>query len=193
MPARRFSEEEIQRILSEADSSTLPAAAFCRQHGISPSTLKRWQERYHHGPLVEGELVGEESIPEPEIPPPPPPPPMTRRPERQRRIWFHAAWISALVLVLVLSFGRCRLIQFLIHRFGALGSYLILIGACSPVVGLFLLQFLRDHLPRTWEQLRRGSLLLILAFIAAVFSSDLILLIIPNLICFLINLVRNIL
>lgn len=45
MKRKRFSEEQIIRILQEADSG-MTARDVCRKHGISEQTFYRWKTKY---------------------------------------------------------------------------------------------------------------------------------------------------
>jgi putative transposase len=43
---KRHSEEQIIRILREAESRELPIKDVCRQHNITEQTLYRWRNKY---------------------------------------------------------------------------------------------------------------------------------------------------
>jgi putative transposase len=43
---KRHSEEQIIRILREAESRELPIKEVCRQHNITEQTLYRWRNKY---------------------------------------------------------------------------------------------------------------------------------------------------
>jgi putative transposase len=43
---KRHSEEQIIRILREAESRELPIREVCRQHNITEQTLYRWRNKY---------------------------------------------------------------------------------------------------------------------------------------------------
>ena len=43
---KRHSEEQIIRILREAESRELPIRDVCRQHNITEQTLYRWRNKY---------------------------------------------------------------------------------------------------------------------------------------------------
>lgn len=43
---KRHSEEQIIRILREAESRELPIKYVCRQHNITEQTLYRWRNKY---------------------------------------------------------------------------------------------------------------------------------------------------
>lgn len=45
MKRKRFAEEQIIRILHEADSG-IPVAQLCRKHGFSESTYYNWKSKY---------------------------------------------------------------------------------------------------------------------------------------------------
>lgn len=45
MKKRRFSEEQIIRILQEAGAGR-PVRELCRQHGITETTFYRWRSKY---------------------------------------------------------------------------------------------------------------------------------------------------
>jgi putative transposase len=45
MKGTRFKEEQIIRILKEADSG-VPTKELCRQHGIAAQTLYRWKAKF---------------------------------------------------------------------------------------------------------------------------------------------------
>ena len=46
MKKSKFSEEQIVRILTEAQKGTKTQADLCRDHGISPNTFYIWKRKY---------------------------------------------------------------------------------------------------------------------------------------------------
>ena len=46
MTRKRFSEEQIVRILSEADKGGKPVLDLCRKHGVTEQTFYRWRRRF---------------------------------------------------------------------------------------------------------------------------------------------------
>lgn len=46
MKLKRFSEEQIIRILNEADKGTKTIQDLCRQHGVTEQTYYRWRRKY---------------------------------------------------------------------------------------------------------------------------------------------------
>lgn len=46
MKKQRFSEEQIVRILSEADKGGKSILDLCRKHGVTEQTFYRWRRRY---------------------------------------------------------------------------------------------------------------------------------------------------
>ena len=45
MKSKRYTEEQIIRILQEVESGN-PVASVCRQHGVSEATVHRWRSKY---------------------------------------------------------------------------------------------------------------------------------------------------
>ena len=46
MKRKRFSEEQIVRILSEADKGGKPVLDLCRKQGVTEQTFYRWRRRF---------------------------------------------------------------------------------------------------------------------------------------------------
>lgn len=46
MKKKRFSEEQIVRILSEADKGGQSVSDLCRKHGVTDQTFYRWRRRF---------------------------------------------------------------------------------------------------------------------------------------------------
>lgn len=46
MKQRRFTEEQIVRILQQAERAEQTIGALCRDHGISENTFYRWRQKY---------------------------------------------------------------------------------------------------------------------------------------------------
>ena len=42
---KRYSEDEVLKVLSEVDSGS-SVASVCRSHGVTPATVHRWRERF---------------------------------------------------------------------------------------------------------------------------------------------------
>lgn len=51
---RKERRENWQRLINEQCESGLSGAAFCRQHGIAPSTFTYWKRRLHTNTPIEG-------------------------------------------------------------------------------------------------------------------------------------------
>ena len=45
MRSKRYTEEQIIRILGQVESGN-PVAAVCRQYGVSKATVNRWRGKY---------------------------------------------------------------------------------------------------------------------------------------------------
>ena len=43
---KRYSEEQIIRILREAEASNVPIRNICKQHNISEQTFYRWRDKF---------------------------------------------------------------------------------------------------------------------------------------------------
>jgi putative transposase len=52
---KRYSEEEVLKILGEVESGS-SVAAVCRGHGVTPATVHRWREKY--AGMTKSELAG---------------------------------------------------------------------------------------------------------------------------------------
>jgi putative transposase len=46
MKKKRFSEEEIVRLLQEADRADKTVGDVCREHGVSENTFYRWRKQF---------------------------------------------------------------------------------------------------------------------------------------------------
>ena len=46
MKKSKFSEEQIVRLLQEAESGQKTQAELCREHGVSPNTFYVWKRKY---------------------------------------------------------------------------------------------------------------------------------------------------
>lgn len=55
MPRKKFTEEQILRILKDADGKTI--ASVCRSHGITAVTFYRWKARYESLQLHEAKKL----------------------------------------------------------------------------------------------------------------------------------------
>lgn len=51
---KRYSEEQVLKVLAEVDSGS-SVATVCRSHGVTPATVHRWREKY--GGMSRSELA----------------------------------------------------------------------------------------------------------------------------------------
>ena len=112
-----------------------------------------------------------------------PPAPMTR--PRSLTILF------IILIVTALSWGPCKLVKMLITRFGPAATFGILLLALSPATLLIVTRFFGSRLRRLSKKIEDDLLMTIFFWTMVLFVGDLVLIIIPNLICFVFNLAKS--
>ena len=59
MKQKRFREEQIVRILKEAETGQMPIVEICRKHAISEFTFYRWRRKYQGLSISEAKRLRE--------------------------------------------------------------------------------------------------------------------------------------
>jgi hypothetical protein len=180
---KSHSEKEIRRILQELEESGGNATIICLKYNVSRTTLFRWKAKY----LPQQESSAPSAQPATSAPTPA----AAKNVPGKRPLWRKLVGvIGLLLLVAALSVNHCAPIHQLINLTGAFPAFLILIIALIPFSSLLLNQFFPNYLSFYLRKTQESNTLIIMIFITVSFIIDLVLILVANFFCFLLNVLR---